>query len=90
MNKINWNEKMVFVTKGDGEKWEKGYRVYIQRVKQADGKWSMPFITFVNDCDKIHFNDSLSICISEYYGKAETLINMIRFARENGWIKEGE
>jgi|LGOV01.1.fsa_nt_gb hypothetical protein len=89
MSKINWNEKFVFTNYENSVEWEKGYRVYIQKIKDYQGKWSIPFVTFSNKIgEKLHFNDSLSINIEEYYGSADTLIDMIRYARSVGWIKE--
>ena len=89
--KINWNESFVLTSFEDSKEWKKGYRVYIQKVKDFKGEWTIPFVTFSNSQgEKIHFNDSLSICIGEYYGSATTLTDMIRFARSVGWEKVEE
>ena len=76
---IENNEQMKFVTMKNSYNWKYGYRVLAQRVR---GKL---FVTFVNDFDRIHFNDSHSICISEFYGKKKALLEMIEYAESLGW-----
>ena len=89
--KIHMNETFKVTTYEDSMEWENGYRVYIQRVRKDKDEWSIPFVSFSNSSgDKLHFNDSLSINIDDYYGSADTLIDMIRYARKHGWTKKEE
>ena len=76
---IEHNEQMKFVNMKNAYDWKRGYKCLAQYV---DGKL---FVTFVNDFDRVHFNDNHSISVSEFYGKKQTLLDMIEFAESLGW-----
>jgi len=77
---IHNNKEHKIVSFEDMNNWFGRFKIYAQNVK---GKM---FVTFRSaSYDLVHFNDSNSISIGEFYGKKKELLKMIDTAEKLGW-----
>lgn len=77
---IHNNEEHKIVFWEDMDNWVGRFKIYAQNVK---GKM---FVTFRSaSYDLVHFNDSNSISVNEFYGKKDELLIMIDTAKKLGW-----
>jgi hypothetical protein len=76
---VHYNKEFKIASGKDMQHWKDSWGIYVQRIK---GK---TFVTFKGVNGHVHFNDSHSISINEFYGKKETLLDMIKMAERYGW-----